>query len=104
MLIEKYYIIIENSDIDFMSFQNQYDFKFDTFVIGDTRNVDKLFDIYYILYEQIKSIFIYYKNSVRRFNDIIRIILIIINIKLLVIKLLKKIYIKIILLLLKINF
>lgn len=73
---KKYYIIIENSDFDFMNFQNQYDFKFNTFVIGDTRNVDKLFDIYYILYEQIKSIFIYYKNSVRRFNDIIRIKLI----------------------------
>lgn len=69
---EKFYIIKKNNEFNFMNIQYQYEFKFDTLIIGDTQNMDKFFEIYYVLYDQIKSIFIYYKNSFRSYNNLLR--------------------------------
>ena len=66
------YVKLLNHNINLMELQHKKNLKFDTLVLGYSKNLTTFLDIYYILYEQINSIYIYYNNDFIKFNQILR--------------------------------
>ena len=66
------YVKLLNHNINLMELQHKKNLKFDTLVLGYSKNLTTFLDIYYILYEQINSIYIYYNNDFIKFKKILR--------------------------------
>jgi hypothetical protein len=66
------YVKMKDHHFNLMELQHNKDLKFDILVLGYSKNLDKFLDIYYVLYEQLNGIYIFYNNDFIKFNSILR--------------------------------
>lgn len=66
------YIKMKDHHFNLMELQYNKNLKFDILILGYTKHLDRFLDIYYVLYEQLNGIYIFYNNDFIKFNSILR--------------------------------
>lgn len=66
------YVKMKNHHFNLMELQHNKNLKFDILILGYTKYLDRFLDIYYVLYEQLNGIYIFYNNDFIKFNSLLR--------------------------------
>lgn len=66
------YVKMKNHHFNLMELQHNKNLKFDILILGYTKYLDRFLDIYYVLYQQLNGIYIFYNNDFIKFNSLLR--------------------------------
>ena len=66
------YVKMKDHHFNLMELQHNKNLKFDILILGYSKNLDRFLDIYYVLYQQLNGIYIFYNNDFIKFNSLLR--------------------------------